>query len=108
MPTETKPIKRCSRCSAAQLEERCVPCTTSLHRAEPPRKLTPMEIHHEIRTWLPCAKEAFPVEPTLWARRMSVILGRDVNVNEIGRIAELLGEAKAKHPLGGKRRRFST
>lgn len=100
--------KRCPRCTTEYIERYCLVCTKRIENSEPLRKLTCSEINNEVRSWKDCTKDNLPVEPNLWARRMTVILGRDVLPSQIGIILELIGEAAIKHQAGARRRKLST
>lgn len=97
-------LKRCARCTARYAGPYCSVCSTRLERAEHPRKMTSSELLSEVRSWLGCKRETLPVDANAWARRMAVILGRDVSIGEITRIEELVGEASAKLVAGQTRK----
>ncbi len=78
----------------------CQPCIRYLSNRPPLRQMTPREIMEEVESWRRCSRDNLPVQPHVWAERMSLILARVVYPGEIGRIAELIGETSVKHPRG--------
>jgi hypothetical protein len=87
------------RCEAAYTYF-CQDCIIYLNRRPHPRKMSRTEVINEVKSWSHCERGNLPVPPPLWAARMGVLLSRKVYDGEIGRIAELIGEAKAKYPVG--------